>query len=129
MASSVEVREPLLDHRLIELSFTTDAKARIAGGRQRMFMKAAAEALLPPSILQRPKKTIVDPQRTWLRDELREWALDVFHDPRFRSLGVFDSDEVLREYDRYCNDGCPRTSFHIFQFLNVFTWFRTCLTP
>lgn len=125
MASSVEVREPILDHRLIELCFQTAVTARIDGGHQRMFMKAAAAELLPESILQRPKQTIVDPQRKWLGDELSEWILDVLGDPSLSDLGVFDCEELRCEFHRYRNDPAPRTSFHIFQFVNVITWFQT----
>jgi asparagine synthase (glutamine-hydrolysing) len=125
MASSVEVREPILDHRLIEFSFRTDASARIGRGHQRMFMKAAAEQLLPASILQQPKKTVVDPQRKWLRDELSEWVLDTLHSPCSVDLPVFNTKNVLKEFERYRTDPQPRTSFHIFQFVNVITWFRT----
>ena len=125
MASSIEVREPILDHRLIELSFQTDVTARIDGGHQRMFMKAAAEKLLPKSILQQPKQTIVDPQRTWLRHELRDWVLQVLQDQSHSGLRVFDHENVVNEFLRYENDPSPRTSFHIFQFVNVITWFQT----
>ena len=125
MASSVEVREPILDHRLVELSFQTAVTARIGGGQQRTFMKAAAAKLLPASIVQRPKQTIVDPQRKWLRDELSEWIFDLLADRSRPGWGVFEREQVRQEFERYRNDPAPRTSFHIFQFVNVLTWFDT----
>ncbi len=125
MASSIEVREPILDHRLIEMSFRTAVSARIGGGHQRMFMKAAAEELLPTSILQQPKQTIVDPQRTWLRTELRDWAYQVLQRHSTSGLNIFDDKNILDEFRRYEQDPNPRTSFHLFQFINVITWFET----
>lgn len=124
MASGREARVPILDHRLVEFSFSTLEEARIANNQQRYFMRKANQELLPEKVLSRPKRSIVDPQRSWLQNELRPWALDLFSSNSFGSRGIFDQSEVLNEYNNFCNQSDPETGFHIYQYLNVELWFR-----
>ena len=125
MASGVEARVPLLDHRIVELCFSSTLKARVKDGQQRYFMRRAAERLLPEEMLNRPKRSIVDPQRQWLQRDLRPWIEDLFRSASFAGRGIFDVPKVIAEYERYCADPQPVTGFHIFQYVNIEMWFRT----
>jgi asparagine synthetase B (glutamine-hydrolysing) len=88
-------------------------------------MREAAKKLLPEKILRRPKRAIVDPQRKWLKEELREWVGDAIHSEAFASCGVFDVDAARTEFAEYCSfDGIPPTGFHIFQFVNIAHWYE-----
>lgn len=124
MSSSCESRVPMLDHRIVELSFRAAPEARMQNGHQRIFMRTAAEKILPKSILHRPKQTIVDPQRTWLKRELKEWIYDVFNSQTARNLGFLNMPKIIQEYETYLNTDSPRTSAHIFQYLNIITWYQ-----
>jgi len=124
MAVGRETRVPILDHRIIELSFSTAENARVHDNQQRYFMRKASEKLLPRRILQRPKRSIVDPQRSWLQNELKDWVMGVFSSKSFAERGVFNQSEVLKEYKKFCSEENPITGFHIFQYLNVELWFR-----
>ncbi|WP_326524165.1 XrtA/PEP-CTERM system amidotransferase [Sphingomonas sp.] len=70
MAVSLEAREPLLDHRLLEFAATLPASLRIRGGQGKWLMKKALEPWLPKDILYRPKMGFVTPVSAWLRREL-----------------------------------------------------------
>ena len=124
MAVGRETRVPILDHRIIEFCFCTTEEARIKNNQQRYFMRKAAEEFLPKRILQRPKRSIVDPQRGWLQNELKDWVTEIFSSKSFGERGIFNQDEVLNEYQNYCLSEKPETGFHIFQYLNVELWFR-----
>jgi asparagine synthase (glutamine-hydrolysing) len=125
MAVGIEARVPFLDHRLVELSFRTSVMDRIAGDQQRVFMREAARNMLPDYILNRPKRSIVDPQRNWLKTELKTWVADIFHSSTFRNRGIFNQKTVIQEYNNYCKTKNPKTSFHFFQYLNIELWFQT----
>ena len=127
MSVGRETRVPFLDHRLVEFSFSTSAQARINGTTQRYFMREAAKQLLPENILQQPKRSIVDPQRSWMQIELRDWIMDIFNCKSFKSRGIFNQAEVLKEYENFCKEKKPRTGFHIFQYINMEMWFRTMI--
>ncbi|MCP4155019.1 MAG: asparagine synthase [bacterium] len=124
MASSLEARVPILDHRIVEMSFSTVVDARINEYQQRYFMIRAAEKSLPEKILKRPKVTIVDPQRPWLQKDLKPWMMELFNWKGVEELGIFDKETVIKEYERFCNTPSPRTSFHIFQYANVILWYQ-----
>lgn len=123
MAVGCEARVPILDHNIVELSFCSAPEARIDGTQQRHFMREAAKGLLPENLRTRPKRSVVDPQRIWLKNELRPWVRDVLHSASFAELEFFDADAVRNEYDTYCTlDGIPPTGFHIFQYVNIALW-------
>jgi asparagine synthase (glutamine-hydrolysing) len=124
MAVGREARVPILDHRIIEFCFCTTENARINNNQQRYFMRKATEEFLPKKILQRPKRSIVDPQKHWLQNELKDWVMDVFTSKSFRERGIFNQSEVMNEYKNFCLSEKPATGFHIFQYLNVELWFR-----
>lgn len=72
MAVSLEAREPLLDHRLIEFAATLPPALRIRGGQGKWLMKKALEPYLPKDILYRPKMGFVTPVSAWFRGDLAD---------------------------------------------------------
>jgi len=72
MAHALEVREPLMDHRLVEWLATLPSSLKIRGGAQKYFFKRALEPRLPDAILQRPKMGFAVPLASWFRGPLRE---------------------------------------------------------
>ncbi len=79
MSVSLEVRPPLLDHRLVEVVFGLPASARVPGGRSKGLLKDAMASRLPDEILARPKKGFSAPWNAWL-PELRSWAASELRD-------------------------------------------------
>ena len=74
MRSSTELREPFLDHRLVELAFRQPAEHKILNGTRKRLLREMAGSLLPPGLAHTPKRPLQTPQREWLRGPLREWA-------------------------------------------------------
>ena len=74
MAVSLEAREPLLDHRLIEFAATLSPSLRIRAGQGKWLMKKALEPYLPKDILYRPKMGFVTPVSAWFRKDLADEA-------------------------------------------------------
>jgi asparagine synthase (glutamine-hydrolysing) len=74
MASSTELREPFLDHRLFELALKQPAeRKRDATSGKRLLRKIAGQ-LLPDTLREAPKRPLQTPQREWLRGPLARWA-------------------------------------------------------
>jgi asparagine synthase (glutamine-hydrolysing) len=71
MAHALEVRPPLLDHRLVELAFSLhpDLLVDPAAGRGKLVLRELMEERLPPGHLDRPKKGFGLPIRRWLRQD------------------------------------------------------------
>lgn len=67
MRNGIEVRNPLLDHRLVELAFQLPDSYRIGEGSQKRILKDAFRHMLPPNQFSRPKKGFEVPLQLWLR--------------------------------------------------------------
>jgi len=80
MAVSLEVRCPLLDHRLMELAARIPSSLKLRSREGKYIFKRAMNGLLPPEILNRRKQGFVVPLATWLRAELRELAESLLFD-------------------------------------------------
>src|SRR5690606_27006046 len=70
MAVSLEAREPLLDHRLVEFAAELPERLRVRGGQGKWLLKKAMRRYLPDTILYRPKQGFVTPIAQWLRGPL-----------------------------------------------------------
>lgn len=80
MAVSLEVRCPLLDHRLMELAARIPSSLKLKGREGKYIFKLAVSQLLPPEILARRKQGFVVPLAKWLRTDLRELAESLLFD-------------------------------------------------
>jgi asparagine synthase (glutamine-hydrolysing) len=70
MAVSLEAREPLLDHRLVEFGAQLPVSMRLRGGEGKWLMKRALRGTLPDEILYRKKMGFVSPIVAWFRGPL-----------------------------------------------------------
>ena len=73
MATSLEVRVPFLDHRLVEFAARISSDVKFPGIRTKAVYRKAMVGLLPSFILERGKQGYSLPLKTWLRGELREY--------------------------------------------------------
>ena len=91
MAVSLEAREPLLDHRLIEFAATLPEGMRIRGSQGKWLMKQVMRRHLPDKVLFRPKMGFVTPIAAWLRGPLAGEARGVAASGALARTGWFDS--------------------------------------
>ncbi|MBY8335791.1 amidotransferase 1, exosortase A system-associated [Alteriqipengyuania sp. NZ-12B] len=91
MAVSLEAREPLLDHHLVELAARLPETRRVSGGQGKLALKQAMEDTLPQQILYRPKQGFVLPIAQWFRSELKEAARAAARSERLLDTGWFDA--------------------------------------
>ena len=91
MAVSLEAREPLLDHRLIEFAATLPESARIRGGQGKWLMKQTMRRYLPDDILFRPKQGFVTPIAQWFRGPLAGAARGIATGSALARTGWFDA--------------------------------------
>lgn len=74
MMSSVELREPFIDHRLFELALRQAPNRKTNGKQGKVMLRKLVQELVPRTISTAPKRALQTPQREWLRGELRDWA-------------------------------------------------------
>ncbi|MCB2001477.1 MAG: asparagine synthetase B, partial [Rhodoferax sp.] len=91
MAHSLEVREPLMDHELIDWLATLPTSHKIVGQEGKYLFKKSMEPHLPNDVLYRPKMGFSVPLARWFRGPLRQRVQDAILGDRLRSTGWFDS--------------------------------------
>jgi asparagine synthase (glutamine-hydrolysing) len=94
MAVSLEAREPLLDHRLIEFAATLPEAVRLRGGQGKWLMKRAMRRYLPDDVLYRPKQGFVTPIAQWFRGPLADAAAAIGSSAALARTGWFDAGRV-----------------------------------
>ena len=95
MAASLELRSPLLDHRVVELGLALPPS--LSRGKEALRRAFARD--LPPETLQRGKTGFGVPLDRWFRDELRETAADLLLGGPDR--GLFNRAEIKRLLDEH----------------------------
>ena len=96
MASSLELRSPLLDHHVVELGLSLPDSLKLRGRRGKQGLRRAFAHELPPQVAGRGKTGFGVPLASWFRGELRELAADLLLDERARSRGQLRPATVKR---------------------------------
>lgn len=94
MAYSLEAREPLLDHRLVEFAWQLPMNYKIRGTQQKWILKEILAKYLPKQLIDRPKMGFGVPIDIWLRSELRDWAVTLLDPKKLEQQGLFNSNTV-----------------------------------
>ncbi len=101
MAVSLEVRLPLLDHRVVEFTSKLPYSANYRNGRGKYLSRRLLARYLPSQLFERPKMGFGIPIDRWFRDGLRDLLLDYLSSDRLRTEGLFDQtviEKKIREH-------------------------------
>ena len=101
MASSLEVRVPLLDHTLVEWAARLPSHLKLHGREGKHVFKAALEPHVSKEILYRPKQGFAVPLAAWFRGPLRRRLRDTLCGPVLRESGLFDMGTVTTVLDQH----------------------------
>ena len=104
MAFSLECREPLLDHPLVEWAAQLPANWKIGrDGTGKPLLRALAARYVPRSILDRPKQGFGVPVGQWLKGPLKQWAMDHLQESRLYDGISINRAAALGLMDRHCS--------------------------
>jgi asparagine synthase (glutamine-hydrolysing) len=101
MATSLEAREPLLDHKLVEFAFRLPGSVKLHGLTTKWIFKKTMERLLPRDNIYRSKEGFSIPIKHWLRSELKSLLLDHLSEKRIRDGGLFRYDFIKGMIDAH----------------------------
>ncbi len=121
MAVSLEAREPLLDHRLMEFAWRLPIDLKVRGSTGKWVLRQVLARYVPPSLISGPKMGFGIPLGDWLRGPLREWAETLLDERRLRSEGFFDATVVRARWAEHLSRQRP-WEFHLWDLLMFQAW-------
>jgi asparagine synthase (glutamine-hydrolysing) len=101
MAHGLEVRSPLLEHRLVELAARVPTRLKRRAGVGKRILREAFAGMLPPEILRRGKAGFGVPVAEWFRGPLRGLARELVAGSRLAERGLFREDALRRILDEH----------------------------
>jgi asparagine synthase (glutamine-hydrolysing) len=125
MANSLEVRCPLLDHRLMELVAQIPSSLKLRDGVGKYIFKKALEPVLPQSILHRRKWGFGVPLATWFRSDLKDFTGDAVFATRDEYLDYNFLGQCWNQHQRGQRDW----SALFWTVLMFKSWQTVCDTP
>jgi asparagine synthase (glutamine-hydrolysing) len=127
MATSLEVRVPILDHQFVEWATGLPAEWKLRGGQQKYILrKLAARVGVPHEALDRPKQGFAMPLVHWIRNELKDLIVTVLLEPRTLQRGYFHPDGVKRLLDEHFQERRDHSA-RIWRLLIFELWHRNFL--
>jgi asparagine synthase (glutamine-hydrolysing) len=125
MANSVELRVPLLDHKVLEFAASLPPSFKLNGFNLKYILKSVLSQKIPKEIRNRKKTGFPVPYESWLRNDLKSVVWDVLMDRRTLERGYFSKDGV--EGLLRANSSGSNYSKEIFSLLSLELWQRTFL--
>jgi asparagine synthase (glutamine-hydrolysing) len=121
MASSIECRVPMLDHRIVEFAGGIDDAQKIRDGECKYILKKVAEKYLPKDLIYRQKMGFPVPLASWLRQNPA--CTNTILDDRSLSRGLTDA-TVIRRMVKEHTEGKANHTSTIWNLINLELWIR-----
>lgn len=100
MAHSLEAREPLLDHRIVEFSWSLP-KPLSSHPQGKWLLRQILKRYVPESYFERPKQGFGVPLHQWLRKDLKDWAEDLLSSSSLKDTGLSDISLIQTKWNEH----------------------------
>jgi asparagine synthase (glutamine-hydrolysing) len=124
MAVSLEVRVPLLDHRVVEFAWTLPSASLVRNGKGKRPLRAVLDRYVPRALTERPKMGFGVPIGEWLRGSLRPWAEELLSPAALASTGLINA-EIARGYVEEHMSGRRNWQYALWTLLQFQAWQRS----
>lgn len=121
MSVALEVRTPLLSHRVLEASWALPSSLRVSGRTGKMALRRLLSRYLPTQLFERPKTGFDPPLADWLRGPLRPWADDLLSPTRLRTQGLLHDGPIGSRWQELLS-GKPGREYSIWSVLMFQSW-------
>jgi len=98
MAVALEVRVPLLDHRVVELTWRLPSRLMMRRGTSKWLLRQVLYRHVPKHLVERPKMGFTLPIGQWLRGPLRPWAEELLSERRLAAGGLLNPAPILARW-------------------------------
>jgi len=95
MINGVEIRMPLIDHRIVSFAFSIPWQSKLKNGFTKSLLRDAVSPWLPPEIVRRKTKIgFAPPIQDWMRGPLRTYLMDEIESKSFREANLISAEEL-----------------------------------
>ncbi len=126
MATSLELRPPLLDHLLVEHAFSLPSDLKVRGGVPKWLLKEVARRYLPDEVVDRRKVGFRVPLDSWFRGDLRDSVWDRLTGGGSFVASAFDAAAVRRLLERH-GSGRYNEESRIWTLVSLEVWHEVCI--
>ena len=126
MANSIELRVPMLDHRVLEFAASLPEDFKVRGSETKRILKAAFAKALPAEVLNRKKAGFPVPYAMWLRGDFKQQIEGMLLSSEAAGRGYFKTEQVERLLRVNAVDGSQ--SKEVFSLLVLELWHRQFLS-
>ena len=123
MATSLEGRVPLLDHRVVEFAWRIPRDRLIRNGESKWLLRQILYRHVPRALMQQPKMGFSIPLGDWLRGPLRAWADDLLSEAALANSGFIDTQAVRAIWAGHISGRLNRPH-HLWVILMLQAWLR-----
>ena len=123
MAVALEVRVPLLDHRVVEWVWRLPGSLNARAPRAKHLLRRVLARHVPDRLVERPKMGFGVPLADWLRGPLREWAESLMSERMLVADGIFRPSAVRSLWTRFVN-GKQHDDNLVWNILMFQSWYR-----
>lgn len=121
MATSLEVRVPILDHRIIELSWRIPEHLKLKGVGGKNILRQILYKHVPKELIERPKAGFAIPLNEWLRGSLKGWAEDLLNSSiLYEEFGI-DRKAIMNRWHEH-QSGARNWQYQIWAVLMLASW-------
>lgn len=103
MAVALEVRVPLLDHKVVEFALRLPQTIKTANRKSKYPLRKLLEKYVPTELTERPKRGFSVPISEWLRTDLRDWAEDLLSETNFQRHDLLNSKTIRHHWKLHCD--------------------------
>jgi len=96
MTNSLEGREPMLDHRILEFAAQLPDEYKYQNRVKKRILREITHDYIPKELLDRPKMGFAIPIAKWLKNELRDHVEEYLNEDRIEKQGIFNWDFIAK---------------------------------
>ncbi|MDV2496612.1 MAG: asparagine synthase (glutamine-hydrolyzing) [bacterium] len=124
MGVGLEVRVPLLDHRVVEFAWQVPLSMKGRLGQGKWLLRQVLYRYVPQTFFERPKMGFEVPIDSWLRGPLRDWAEALLDERRLRDEGILRLGPIRQKWMEHLS-GRRNWQHHLWDVLMFQAWLET----